>query len=91
MSGTATFNSYRNLQKRRKRRTKQKMAEWLPTNGADLSGHDFGCEQVWLSFKMADGKFHVSESPRRPSAVSFWNIYTHYMLTDIKTPEPPGR
>lgn len=57
---------------------------WIATNGEDLSGHDFGCAVLLvMDNTVADGW-----EPVRTEHVG-WDYVTHYMLTNIRTPEPP--
>ena len=79
-------------------------SQWIATSGKDLSGHDFGCERVWLAWnrdpcgfgccehlvEIKDNRYLMLVSAE--SARFFTGLYryvTDYMLTDIKTPEAP--
>lgn len=77
--------------------------KWIETLGADLSGHDFGCEFVWLvihgevhgPFKTKELKPILLVDPdsrdwrATASDPLFWGRITHWMPTDIKTPDAP--
>ena len=68
------------------RRKKDEQSRWIATNGADLSGHDFGCEWIWVMWR---GFCPSLEYPSAPGVEPQWSAISHYMLTDIKTPSVP--
>jgi len=68
---------------------------WIATNGADLSGHDFGCEWIWLARDrkviaiLYETRNFCPTTTRLRAHASWWAEITHWMATDIETPEAP--
>jgi len=62
--------------------------EWIATEGKDFSGYDFGCEFVWIHFPDQDPQ-DETVFLHLVGEYMEWPEVSHYMLTDIKTPEPP--
>lgn len=60
---------------------------WIATNGRNLSGHDFGCEWIWVVWY---GRTQLITAKVARGPAMEWEHISHYMPTDIRTPEPPA-
>lgn len=63
-------------------------AQWIPTGGEDLS-QQIECKWVWAHYGN-HLKWKHEPILIRAAWCESWDQITHYMPTDIRTPEPPA-